>query len=56
MAIQHIMNYAFSLKSITAAEDLEALYPITKEYITSNVFLWLNVETSCSCSYGRANE
>lgn len=56
MAIQHIMDYAFSIKSITAAEDLEGLYPISKGYIESNVNFVVTIETRRSYSYGRIDQ
>eukprot|EP00826_Nyctotherus_ovalis_P007484 TRINITY_DN1187_c0_g1_i21.p1 TRINITY_DN1187_c0_g1~~TRINITY_DN1187_c0_g1_i21.p1 ORF type:complete len:123 (+),score=16.42 TRINITY_DN1187_c0_g1_i21:92-460(+) len=37
LAIQHIMDYAFSIKSIGDAEDLEGLYPISKDFVAASV-------------------
>lgn len=31
------MDYAFSIKSIGDAEDLEGLYPVSKDFIAASV-------------------
>ena len=51
-AIKHIMDYAFSIKSISFSEELERFYPISKEYICPNVFGNYIIEMRCSYPYG----